>query len=133
MRADEIDDLLGGGAGLENFGDSGALQCGNVFTGNDAAGNEQNIVDSLTAEQFADARKDGIMRAGEDGDANSVDVLLNGGAYNLFRRLPKAGIDYFHTGISQRARDNFGATVMAIKSGFGDKDAKGTIHRFSDE
>jgi len=47
---DEIDDVLGGGAGEEDFGDSRLLQRGNVCPGNDSADQHRNIVHAFGAQ-----------------------------------------------------------------------------------
>jgi hypothetical protein len=47
---DEIDDVLGGGAGEKDFGDSRLLQRGNVGSGNDSADQHRNIVHAFGAQ-----------------------------------------------------------------------------------
>src|SRR5207237_3706855 len=46
-----------------------------------------------------------------------------GGADNLFRRLTQARVNDFHSGITERARDDLRATIVAVQSGFGDDNA----------
>ena len=61
------------------------------------------------------------MRAAEDGEADGVDVLLDGRGDDLLRRLAQAGVDDFHAGVAQRARNDLRAAVVAIQPRFGNQ------------
>src|SRR5687767_15185487 len=58
--------------------------------------------------------------------------LLERRADDLLGRLPQAGVDHFHPRVTQRARDDLGATVVAVQTGFGDDDSDFS-HKRSEE
>ena len=118
---DKVDDVLGGGAGKENFGDAGFFEGWDVGFRNDAADEDGDVVHALVVEELHQFRADGVMRAGEDGEADDVDVFLHGGGSDHLRGLAQAGVDDFHTGVAQSTGDYFGATVMAIEARLGDQ------------
>ena len=60
------------------------------------------------------------MGSGEDGEADAVDVLLDGGGDDHLGGLTKAGVDYLHSGVAEGAGDDFGAAVVAVEAGFCD-------------
>ena len=64
------------------------------------------------------------MRAGEDAEADRVDVLLQRRLDDHLRRLMQAGVDDLEPGVAQRARDDLGAAVVPVESRFGDQDAQ---------
>ena len=66
-------------------------------------------------------RADGVVRAGEDREADDVDVFLDGGGGDHLGRLAQAGVDHFHAGVAQRARDDLGAAVVAVQAGLGNQ------------
>ena len=41
---------------------------------------------------------------------------------DLLGRLPQAGVDHFHAGVAQRARDDLRATIVAVEAGLRDDD-----------
>src|SRR6266851_3636921 len=71
---DEVNDVLGRGAGEEDFGDAGLFEGGNVGFGDDAADEDGNVVHAFVAEEFHQLRADGVVGSGEDGEADDVDV-----------------------------------------------------------
>ena len=112
-----------GSAGKKNFGDAGFFQCGDVRFGDDAANQHGDIVHAFLAKQFHKLRTKRVVRSRKNRQADDVHVLLHRGGSNHLRGLPQAGIDHFHPGIAQRASNNFGAAVMAIKPGLGNQHA----------
>ena len=60
---EEFDDVFGGGAGEEDFGDALLFEFGEVFLGDDAAYQDQNVVHSFFAEQLNDARAERVVCA----------------------------------------------------------------------
>ena len=42
---------------------------------------------------------------------------------DLFRRLPEPGVDDFHAGVTQGARDDLRAAVVPVETGLGDDDS----------
>src|SRR5258708_31086298 len=118
---DEVDDVLRGSAGKEDFGDAGLFEGGDVGFGDDAADEDGDVVHALVVEELHQLRADGVMRAGEDGEADNVDVFLDGGGGDHLRGLAQAGVDDFHAGIAQGTGDYFCASVMAIEARLGDQ------------
>ena len=80
-------------------------------------------VDLAVAQRLDDARKQLHVRAGEDAQADDVDVLLQRGLGDHLRRLADAGVDDLHAGVAQRARDDLGPAVVTVEAGLGDEDA----------
>ena len=85
----------------------------------------------LFAEESGDARDDDVVGAGEDGEADAVDVLLDGCGDDHLGGLAEAGVDDLHAGVAEGAGDDFCAAVVAVKAGFGDENADwyGICHR----
>ena len=75
------------------------------------------------AQQLHDPRADVHVGARQDRQADDVGVFLQGGADDLLRRLPQAGVDDLHAGVAQRARDHLGAAVVPVEPGLGDDDS----------
>src|SRR5713226_1192744 len=118
---DEIHDVLGGGSGKENGGDAGLFQGGDVGFGNDAADEDGDVIHAFVVEQFHQLGADGVVRAGEDGETDHVDVFLHGGGGDHLRGLAQASVNDFHAGVAQGAGDYFCAAVVAIQPGLGDQ------------
>ena len=74
------------------------------------------------------AREERHVRAGEDGQADDVDVLLHGGGGDHLGRLVEAGVDDLHAGIAEGRGDHLGAAVMAVEAGLGNENADRTGH-----
>ena len=74
-------------------------------------------------EQLADAGEERHVRAGEDRQADHVDVLLHGGGGDHLRRLVQPGVDHLHPGVAQRRGDDLGAAVVAVETRLGDQHA----------
>src|SRR3954469_17925201 len=91
VAADEFDDLFHARAGSKDGGDALLFQLRNVFVGDDAATEDDHVIEPGFARQLYDARKEGHMRAGQNGQADGVYVFLHGSADNHFGRLPEPG------------------------------------------
>ena len=63
------------------------------------------------------------MGSGEDGEADAVDVLLDGGGDDHLGGLTEAGVDDLHSGVAEGSGDDFGAAVVAVEAGLCDQDA----------
>ena len=50
----------------------------------------------------------------EDGEADAIDVLLDGGGDDHLGSLAEAGVDDLHTSIAEGAGDDLGAAVVAV-------------------
>jgi hypothetical protein len=118
---DEIDDVLRGGAGEEDFGDAGLLEGGNIGFGDDPAEDYGDVVHAFVAEQRHELWAEGVVGAGENREADDVDVFLDGGGGDHLRGLAEAGVDDFHAGVAEGAGDNLGAAVVAVEAGLGDQ------------
>jgi hypothetical protein len=118
---DEIDDVLRGGSGEKNLRDAGLLECRDVGFGDDAADKDGDIVHAFFMEEFHELGTDGVVGAGENGQADNVDVFLNGGGGDHLRSLAQAGVDDFHAGVAQGAGDYFCSAVVAIQARLGDQ------------
>ena len=118
---DEVHDGLRGGSGKEDFGDAGLLEGGDVGLGNDAADEYGDVVHAFFVEEFHELGADGVVRAGEDGKADDVDVFLDGGGGDHLRRLAEAGVNHFHASVTQCARDNLRSAIVAIQAGLGNQ------------
>ena len=84
---------------------------------------------SALLQQAHQAREHRHVRAGQDADADDVDVLLDRGLDDFFRRPVQSGVDDVHAGIAQRARDDLDAAIVAVEADLGDDDANG-LRRF---
>jgi hypothetical protein len=63
------------------------------------------------------------VSAAEYRDAYSIDVFLQCRGSNHFRCLAQTGVDNFHAGITQRAGDNFCASIVAVETRLRHQDA----------
>ena len=84
---DEVDDVLSGSAGKENFGDAGFFQGGDVGFGDDAADEDGDVVHAFFVEEFHELGAEGVVGAGKDREADDVDVFLDGGGGDHLRGL----------------------------------------------
>ena len=116
---DEFDDVLGAGAGKKNSGNTRFFHGRDVGFGNDAADEDGNVVHPFIVEQLHELRADGVVRAGKDGEADDIDVFLDGGGGDHFGSLPETGVDHFQAGVTEGAGDDFGTAVVAVKTGLG--------------
>src|SRR5262249_36248109 len=65
-----------------------------------------------------------VVRAGVDTQADRIHILLNRHADDLLRCLMETGIDHFHPGVTQRARNQFDAPVMPVEPYFADQNTE---------
>ena len=77
----------------------------------------------LGLEQVEDAGDDDVVRAREDREADTVNVLLDGGGDDHLGGLAEAGVDDLHPGVAEGAGDDFCAAVVAVQAGFGYENA----------
>ena len=125
MLADEGDGGLERGAGAEDGGYAMVHEGLDVLGGDGAAEDEEDVFRVLGAKELGDAGDDGIVGAGEDGEADAVDVFLDGGGDDHLGGLTEASVDNLHACVAEGAGDDLGAAVMAVEAGFGDEDADG--------
>src|SRR5580700_2547498 len=63
------------------------------------------------------------MRAGKNRQANDLNIFLQRRAHNHLRSLPQPGVNHFHAGIAQGARNHFGAAIVPVEPRFGHQHA----------
>ena len=102
---------------------------GDVLVGDDAAADHQDVVGAPLGEQLEDARKHRHVRAGQDADADDVDVLLDRGVDDLLRRAVETRIDDVHAGVAQAPRHDLDAAIVAVETHLGNEHANGLIAR----
>jgi putative hydrolase of the HAD superfamily len=117
------EDLLGGGAGREDGRDPGGLERGEVVVGNDAADDDGDVPAAL-AHLLDDERGEGHVGAGEHGQPDRVDVLVDGGGGDGFGRLEQPGVDDLVPGVAQDAGHDLDPPVVAVEADLGDQDAR---------
>ena len=61
------------------------------------------------------------MRAGQDREADDVDVLLERGGRDHLGRLAEPGVDDLEPLVAESAREHLGAAVMAVEAGLRDE------------
>jgi len=119
--ADEIDYFLCGRAGAEER----IHPCGEefipVFFRYDASTGENDAVCAARAEQLSHFSENGHVRAGKHRETHDVDVFLYRRFDDHLRCLMEAGINNLHSGVSQGPRDDYRASVVAVKAGLGDE------------
>src|SRR5262245_16586528 len=124
VGVDEIDDLLHRRAGKEDAFDADGGEFGNVDVRNDSANHDEHIVEPLLLEEIHETRRDVIVGAGEDRQADDVGVLLQRGRHDLLGGLAKTRVDDFHPSIAQRPGNDLGAAVVTIETGLGNDDSE---------
>ena len=67
------------------------------------------------------------MRAGQDGEPDDVDVLLQSGRHDHLGRLSKPRVDDFEALVAETASQNLGSTIMAVETGLGDENLERSI------
>ena len=74
-------------------------------------------------QQLHQARAQRVVRAGKNREADDVHVFLHRRRSDHLRRLAQPGVDHFHAGVAQRARDDLCAAVVAVEAGLGNQHA----------
>ena len=74
-----------------------------------------------------DARENGHVRAGQQADAEHVDVFLDRRGHHLFRGPVQPSVDDLHAGVAEAAGDDLGAAVVAVESDLGDQHSDGSL------
>jgi hypothetical protein len=130
VRAYESDDFLGNSAGLKDLGHPSLFESRNVAVWNNSSNHDQDIVETLSPQQFTDPRKDGVVGAGKNGDTDGIHIFLERRGSDLFGSLAEPTVDDFHARVAQGTCHNLRSTVVAIQTGFGNQDAKATVRHF---
>src|ERR671915_1129284 len=117
LRADEVHDLARRRARREHLGHAALLELARVVAGDRPPDDHEHVLGALVAQPVQDSRHERHVRAGEDGDADGVRVLLDRRLDDLLGRLVKPRIDDLHPGVAKRAGDDLGASVVAVETG----------------
>ena len=88
----------------------------NVLVRNDAAHHHRHVPGARRAELIDDARHEREVRAGEEADADHVDVLLHGRADDLVGRAVQAGVDDLHACVAEDARHHLRSAIVAVEA-----------------
>src|SRR5687767_76886 len=123
VAVDEVDDVLHRGARQENALDAHLFKLRDVHVGDDAADDDEHVVQALLMQELHDARTDMHVRSGQDRQPDHVGILLQRRTHYLLRRLPEARVNHLHAGVSKRTGNHLGPTVVAIEAWLGDNDA----------
>ena len=112
--ADEVDGGLERCSGAEDGCDTAFFHAGGVSVGDGSTEDEEDVVGVLGAEERGDAGNDDIVGSGEDGEADAVDVFLDGGGDDHLGGLAEACVDDLHSGVAEGSGDDLGAAVVAV-------------------
>jgi hypothetical protein len=123
VLADELNGGIERRSRSEDGRDAARSHGGTVLVGDGPAEDEEDVFGVLLAEQGGDAGNEDGVGAREDGEANAVDVLLNGGVHDAFGGLPEAGVDDLHAGVAEGAGDDLGAAIVSVEAGLGNQNA----------
>src|SRR5688572_22055996 len=131
VRGNVVDDLLHGRAGQEDALDAHRVQFGNVDVGNDAADDDLYVIQAFFLEQLHDPRADVHVRAGQNRQSDYVRVFLQRRGHDLLGRLAQPGVNDFHAGVAQRARDHLGAAIVPVKPRLRNDDSNFLTHQIT--
>src|ERR1700693_3499446 len=84
-RSDEVYYRFERGSGLENSRDAQLFQLGSVLVRNYTSDGHQDVLHAFLSQQFHHSWNDRIVRAGEDGQSDNLDIFLQGGVYDHLR------------------------------------------------
>ena len=124
---DPFDDLSGRGTGGEDLCDTEITQGDDVLAGDDAAAEENDVAGAAGFQLSLDCFEQSHVGTGQDAQADSVGVFLDGGLRHLGSGLVQAGVNHLHASVAQGAGDDFGPTVMAVESWFSHDHTDGSI------
>jgi hypothetical protein len=94
-----------------------------VFARDRAPDDDEHVLGTVLFQAVEDARHERHVRARQDGDADRIGVFLDRGLHDLVGRLVEAGVNHFHAGVTQRARDDLRAAVVPVEPGLRDHDS----------
>ena len=119
--ANRVDGVGSPRARQKNLANANRFQTRNVLRGNDAAREDRDVRGALLLEEPHDLGKEHIVRAGENREADGIDIFLHGRGDDLLRSLTQPGVDHFHARIAQRACDHLRAAIVTVEAGLGDQ------------
>lgn len=116
-------DCVEGRSRREDLADAEGLERGNVAVRDDAAAEDRHVAKVGAAEGVENSGEEDVVGAGEERQANGVDILLGGGGGDFVGRAADARVDDLETGVRERPRDDFGAAIVAVETWFADEDS----------
>src|SRR5215216_1871975 len=96
------------------------LQSCDVFFGDCAADEHEDIFGLVLFEQLDYARDERHVGAREDGDADGIGVFLDCCLDDLLRGLVEARVDDLHPGVAEGAGDDLGSPVVPVEANLRD-------------
>src|SRR5690349_7469629 len=123
-----VGDRRHGRAGGEEGGDALLLELVDVGAGDDAAAEDEDVVEAAGLELLEHPGEQRHVGAGEEAQTDAVGVLLEGGLGDLLGRLAEAGVDDLEAGVPEGTRDDLGAPVVTVEADLGDDDAIAPVH-----
>src|SRR5271155_1673758 len=132
FAADELDDLRERSTRGKDLTHAERLEFARVVGRNRSAAEKHDVAGILRSQVLEDGRKECHVRAGEDRETDPVGVFLYGGLNHLLRGLKQAGVDHFHSGVTERASYDLRAAIVAVEAGLGHDDSKRAIIRHRD-
>src|SRR5204863_2297 len=64
------------------------------------AEHDEYVCGSALFQQGSHAWHDGVVRSGQNAEADAVHIFLDSGVHDHLRRLAQSGVDHFHAGIA---------------------------------
>jgi hypothetical protein len=116
---DKSHDVLSVRSGAKDLSDSTGFERRDIFIWNDAASDDQNVLNASILQQFHDLWEKVIVGSGEDAHGDDVYIFLNSSFDNLARRLPQSGVDDLHPSIHEGTGHDLDASVMTVQTGLG--------------
>jgi len=111
-------------------GHSLSFERARIGIGDDAATENQQVAKVAIPQFLHHAREQRQVRPAEQREANSVDILLEGGLGDLLRRLMQTRVDDLEAVVTQGAGDGLRATIMAIKTRLCHHNSIRPIHKY---
>src|SRR5947209_16670632 len=101
--------------------DPRSLQFRHVLLGDYAASDDDDVPGPPLLQEADDLGEQRHVSAAQRGQANRIDVLLDRGLDDVFRRLSKAGVNHLHARIPQGPGDDLRPPVVSIEAGLRDQ------------
>jgi hypothetical protein len=128
VTLDPLDDRLGRRPRCEDGRDAAFLELGDVGVGDYPASENDDVLAACVTQQLDDAGEQRHVRAREARQPDRIHVLLYRSRCDLVGRLMQARVYDLHAGVSQCARHDLDASVVAVETWLGDEYA-GTSRR----
>jgi acetyl-CoA carboxylase alpha subunit len=112
----------------EDLGDAHLLELGDVAVGDDAATEDEDIVEVAFLQQREHTGEQRHVRPRQERQPHRIGVLLDNRLDDLLRRLVQAGVYDLEAGVAQRSGDDLGTPIVSVEAGLGDDNAIGASH-----